>query len=51
MCGAWLCHSWIFSLGSELFIVSLLAGMGAVLNVMMCRIWGEAEEEAAPTGV
>jgi hypothetical protein len=47
MCAAWLCHSWFFSLGSELLILSLLAGMGAVLNVLMCRIWGEAGEEAA----
>ena len=47
MCGAWLCHTWIFSLGTELLILSLLAGLGAVLNVLMHRIWGEADEEAA----
>jgi hypothetical protein len=47
MCAAWLCHSWFFSLGIELLIVSLLAGLGAVLNAMMCRIWREAGEEAA----
>jgi len=47
MCGAWLCHTWIFSLGTELLILSLLAGLGAVLNVLMRRIWGEADEEAA----
>ena len=47
MCAAWLCHSWIFSLGIELSVLGLLAGMGAVLNAFMCRIWGEAGEEAA----
>ena len=46
MCAAWLCHSWFYSLGIELLILSLLAGMGAVLHVLMCRIWGEAGEEA-----
>ena len=47
MCAAWLCHSWFYSLGIELLILSLLAGLGTVLNALMCRIWGEAGEEAA----
>ena len=46
MCGAWLCHSWIFGLGIELLIISLLVGFGAVVNALMCRIWAEAGEEA-----
>ena len=46
MCGAWLCHTWIFSLGIELLILSFLACLGAVLNALMCWIWGEAGEEA-----
>ena len=47
MCAAWLCDSWIFSLGIELFIVSLFASFGAVVHVLMCRIWEDAGEEAA----
>jgi len=46
MCGAWVCHSWIFSLGIELLILSFLACLGAVLNALVCRIWGEAGEVA-----
>jgi hypothetical protein len=40
------CHSWIFGLGVELLILSILAGFGAVVNVLVCRIWGEVGEEA-----
>jgi len=47
MCGAWLCHTWIFSLGIELLILSLLVGLGVVLNAMLCRIWREADQAAA----
>jgi hypothetical protein len=47
MCAAWLCHSWFFSLGIELLIVSFLAGLGAVLHALMCWIWGDADEEVA----
>ena len=46
MCGAWLCHSWIFGLGIELLQLSVLVGLGAFLNALMCRIWGETGEEA-----
>jgi hypothetical protein len=45
MCGAWLCHTRIFSLGVELLILSILVGFGAVVNALVCRIWGEAGEE------
>lgn len=47
MGGASWCHSFIFGLGTELFILSLLVGLGAVFNALVCRIWGEADEEAA----
>ena len=47
VCAAWLCDSWIFSLGSELFIFSLLTGFGAVVNALMRRIWRDAGQEAA----
>ena len=47
MCGAWWCHSVIFGLGTELLIFSLLVGLGAVLNALICRIWGETGEEVA----
>ena len=46
MCGASLCHSWILGLGIELLILSILVGLGAFLNALMCRIWGETGEEA-----
>jgi hypothetical protein len=38
MCGAWLCHSWIFGLGIELLILSVLVSLGAFLNALMGRI-------------
>ena len=46
MCGAWLCHTWIFSLGIELLILSVLVGLGAFPNALMCRIWEETGEVA-----
>jgi len=49
MCSAWWCHSWIFGLGIELLILSILVGLGAFLNALMCRIWGEIGEEAVTT--
>ena len=46
MCGAGLCHSWIFGVGIELFILSILMGLGAFLNALMCWIWGDTGEAA-----
>ena len=43
---AWHCDSWIVSLGSELYIFSLLTGFGALVNALMYRIWAEAGEDA-----
>jgi hypothetical protein len=47
VCDAWLCDSWIFGLGIELLIVSLLMGFGGLVYAFMCRIWVEVGEEAA----
>ena len=30
MCGAWLCHSWIFGLGIELLILQYSRGLGCI---------------------
>jgi Na+-transporting methylmalonyl-CoA/oxaloacetate decarboxylase gamma subunit len=49
MCGAWLCHSWIFGLGIELLILCLLVGFGAFVNALIGRIWGETGEETLTT--
>ena len=47
MCDAWcwFCHTWIFSLGIEALILGLFLVVGAVVNALVCRIWGEADEE------
>jgi Na+-transporting methylmalonyl-CoA/oxaloacetate decarboxylase gamma subunit len=47
MCGPWWCHSWIFGFGVELLIFSLLVGFGAFVSALVCRIWGDANEEAS----
>jgi len=39
--------TWIFSVGAMLFILGILAGLGALLSVLMSRIWGEAPDEAS----
>ena len=39
--------TWIFSVGAMLFILGILAGFGAVVSVLMSRIWGEAPDEAS----
>jgi hypothetical protein len=44
MCSAWLCHTRIFSFGVELLIFSILMGFGGIVNALVCRIWGEADE-------
>jgi hypothetical protein len=49
MCVVWNCHSWIFSLASELLILSLLMGCGTLVNGLACRIWGDVREEDSPT--
>jgi hypothetical protein len=39
--------TWIFSFGAMLFMLSILAGIGALVSVLMSRIWGEAPDDAA----
>ena len=39
--------TWIFSVGAMLFILGILAGLGALVSVLMYRIWGEASDEAS----
>jgi len=39
--------TWIFSVGAMLFILSILTGFGALVSVLMSRIWGEAPDDAA----
>ncbi len=47
MFSAWDFHSWIFSIGTVLFILTLLTGFSALVSVLMSRIWGEAPDDAA----
>jgi hypothetical protein len=47
MFSAWDFHSWIFSIGVVLFILTLLTGFSALVSELMCRIWGEVREDAA----
>jgi hypothetical protein len=46
MFSAWDFNSWIFSLGVVLFMLSLFAGFGALLYVLMSRICGEEHDVA-----
>jgi len=39
--------TWIFSVGAMLFILSIFTGFGALVSVLMSRIWGEAPDDAA----
>ena len=39
--------TWIFSFGLMMFILSMLTGFGALVSVLMSRIWGEATDNAA----
>jgi hypothetical protein len=39
--------TWIFSVGAMLFILGMLTGFGALVSVVMHRIWGEAPDDAA----
>ena len=42
------CDNPIFSLVVEFLNLCLIAGLGAFLNAVLCRIWGEAGEDLAP---
>jgi hypothetical protein len=47
MFSAWDLNSWFLSVGSELFMLSLLTAFSALATALMFRIWGEACCEAA----
>ncbi|MEK6803437.1 MAG: hypothetical protein AABZ34_12335 [Nitrospirota bacterium] len=49
MFSAWDFNSWIVSVGVLLVIVSFLTGLGALVNVLMARIWDDEHEAAATT--
>ena len=44
---AWDLDSWGFSVVVMLFILSILTGFGALVSVLMSRIWGEERDDAA----
>ena len=39
--------TWIFSVVAMLFMLSILTGIGAVVNLLISRIWGEERDDAA----
>ena len=39
--------TWIFSVGAMLFMLSILTGIGALVSLLMSRIWGEERDDAA----
>lgn len=47
MFSAWNFNSWIAGVGVLLFIVSLLAGLGAIVSALMVWMWGEESDAAA----
>ena len=38
--------TWIFSFGLTLFMLSILTGFGALVSVLVSRIWGEERDDA-----
>ena len=38
--------TWIFSVVAMLFMLSILTGIGAVVNLLISRIWGEERDDA-----
>jgi uncharacterized membrane protein len=39
--------TWIFSVVAMLFMLSILTGIGALVSLLMSRIWGEERDDAA----
>ena len=39
--------TWIFSVCVMLFILGILTGFGALVSVLVSRIWGEERDDAA----
>jgi hypothetical protein len=49
MFSAWDFNSWIVSVGVLLVIFSFLTGLGALVNVLMARIWDDEKKATATT--
>jgi hypothetical protein len=47
MFSAWDFHSWSASLGIVLFMGMLITGFGALVGVVISRIWGDERDVAA----
>ena len=47
MFSAWDFNSWFISIGVVLLVLSLLAGLSALMTALVCWIWGEERENAA----
>jgi len=47
MFSAWDFHSWIFSIGIVLFMLTLLTGFSVLVSALMSRIWGGVRDDAA----
>ena len=43
----WDFDSWGFSVVAMLFMLSILTGIGALVSLLMSRIWGEERDYAA----
>jgi hypothetical protein len=43
----WDLDSWGFSVVAMVFMLSILMGIGALVSLLMFRIWGEEREDAA----
>ena len=43
----WDFDSWGFSVVAMLFMLSILTGIGALVSLLMSRIWGEERDDAA----
>ena len=43
----WDLDSWGFSVVAMVFMLSILTGIGALVSVLMSRIWGEERDDAA----
>lgn len=47
MFSAWDFNGWLISIGVVLFMLSVFAGFGALVNALTSRVWGEERESAA----
>ena len=44
MFSAWDFNGWLISVGVMLFMLSLVAGFGALVHALLAHIWGEEPE-------